>query len=62
MLFYFFIFMIIGFLLYKFFNKKGAIAIIIISILWGISSAAVWGLASFVEMFLGFYIAQVLKK
>lgn len=62
MLFYFFIFSLIGFLLYKFFSKEGAFIIIIISILWGFSSAAVWGLASLGEMFLGFFIAQNFYK
>ena len=61
MLFYFFIFTLIGFLLHKFFGKKGAGVIIIISIFWGLSSATVWGLASLGEMFLGFYIAQNTK-
>lgn len=62
MLFYFFIFTLIGFLLYKFFNFKGAYGIILISVLWGFSSGAIWGLASLGEMFLGFYIAQIIKK
>jgi len=60
MLFYFFIFTLTGFLIYKFFDKNGAFAIIIISIIWGFTSGAVWGLASLGEMFLGFYIAQSL--
>jgi hypothetical protein len=62
MLFYFFVFMLIGFLLYQFFEKRGVIVIIIISIIWGLSSAPIWGLASLGEMFLGFYLAQMIKK
>ena len=62
MIFYFFVFTLIGFLIYQFFEKKGAIVIIVISIIWGLSSAAVWGLASLGEMFLGFYLAQMTKK
>ena len=62
MLFYFFIFTLIGFLIYKYFGKQGAVAIVIISIIWGFSSEAVWGLASLGEMFLGFYIAQSFLK
>jgi len=62
MLFYFFVFALIGFLLYQFFEKRGVIVIIIISIIWGLSSAPIWGLASLGEMFLGFYLAQMIKK
>jgi hypothetical protein len=62
MFFYFFVFTLIGFLLYQFFEKRGVIVIIVISIIWGLSSAPVWGLASLGEMFLGFYIAQMIKK
>jgi hypothetical protein len=62
MIFYFFVFTLIGFLIYQFFEKKGVIVIIVISIIWGLSSAAVWGLASLGEMFLGFYLAQMTKK
>jgi hypothetical protein len=62
MLFYFFVFTFIGFLLYQFFEKRAVIVIIVISILWGFSSAAVWGLASLGEMFLGFYLTQMIKK
>ena len=62
MIFYFFVFTLIGFLIYQFFEKKGVIVIIVISIIWGLSSAAVWGLASLGEMFLGFYLAQMIKK
>ena len=62
MLFYFFVFTLIGFLLYQFFEKRGVIVIIIISIIWGLSSAPIWGLASLGEMFLGFYLAHMIKK
>jgi len=62
MLFYFIVFTLIGFLLYKFFDKEGAAVIIIISISWGLLSEVIWGLASLGEMFLGFYIAQMIKK
>ena len=62
MIFYFFIFTLIGFLLYKFFDIKGVLAIIVISVLWGSSSGAIWGFASLGEMFLGFYFAQIIKK
>jgi len=62
MLFYFFVFTLIGFLLYQFFEKRGVIVIIVVSIIWGLSSAPIWGLASLGEMFLGFYLAQMIKK
>ena len=62
MFFYFFVFTLIGFLLYQFFEKRGVIVIIVISIIWGLSSAPIWGLASLGEMFLGFYLAQMIKK
>ena len=62
MLFYFFVFTLLGFLLYQFFKKRAVIVIIVISIIWGFSSATVWGLASLGEMFLGFYLTQMIKK
>jgi|CoawatStandDraft_6_1074263.scaffolds.fasta_scaffold18297_2 hypothetical protein len=60
MLFFFFIFTLIGFIIYKFIDKNGPFIIIIISIVWGLSSGTIWGLASLGEMFLGFYVAQSL--
>ena len=62
MLAYFIIFTIVGFLIHKFFGRNGAFIIIAISISWGFSSAAVWGLASLGEMLFGFVIAQSFFK
>ena len=62
MLFYFLIFAVIGFFIHKYFHENGPMVIIIIALIWGVLSGAVWGLACLGEMFLGFYIAQHLKK
>lgn len=60
MLIYFFVFALLGFFIGKQLAKdKGIGLIILLAVLWGISSAPVWGLASLGEMFLGFYIAQL---
>ena len=55
---YFLIFTLLGFFINKFFEANGAGVIIVIAIIWGFSSGAIWGLASLGEMFLGFYVAQ----
>ena len=62
MLFYFITFTIAGFFIHRFFDRNGAFIIIAISIFWGFSSGAVWGLASLGEMPLGFVIAQSFYK
>jgi len=58
---YFFIFTLLGFFIHKFFESDGEGAIVVIAIVWGISSGAIWGFASLGEMFLGFYIAKQLR-
>jgi hypothetical protein len=46
-LFYFLLFTLVGYFIGKFFTQdKGVILIIVLAIIWGISSAPVWGLAS----------------
>jgi hypothetical protein len=60
---YFVILALLGFFIGKLMRRnKGVALIVVISVLWGISSAPIWGLASLGEMFLGFYIAQIAKK
>jgi RsiW-degrading membrane proteinase PrsW (M82 family) len=61
MLFYFLIFAVIGFFMHKYFYENGPMIIIVIALIWGIVSGAIWGLVSLGEMFLGFYIAKQMK-
>jgi len=61
MLGYFLIFTLLGFFIHKYFDKAGEGAIIVIAIVWGISSGPIWGLASLGEMFLGLYIAKLAR-
>ncbi len=63
MLAYILIFSLLGFLIGRFLSRNnGVILIVSLSILWGISSAPVWGLASLGEMLLGFYISQISSR
>ena len=61
MLAYFLIFTLLGFFIHKYFENDGQGIVIIIAIIWGFSSGAVWGFVSLGEMFLGFYIARHLR-
>jgi hypothetical protein len=61
MLSYFLTFTLLGFFVRKFFEKDAEGIVIIIAIIWGFSSGAVWGFVSLGEMFLGFYIARHLR-
>jgi hypothetical protein len=61
MLGYFLIFTLLGFFIYKYFDKEAEVAIIVIAIVWGVSSGAIWGLASLGEMFFGLYIAKLAR-
>ena len=63
MLFYFLLFTLAGYFIGKFFTQdKGVIFIVVFAILWGISSAPVWGLASLGEMLLGLYLFKLHAK
>lgn len=63
MLFYFLLFTLAGYFIGKFFSQdNGVILIVVIAILWGISSAPVWGLASLGEMLLGLYLSKIVNK
>jgi hypothetical protein len=63
LLFYFLLFTLAGYLIGKFFTQdKGVIIIVVFAILWGISSAQVWGLASLGEMLLGLYLYKIFNK
>jgi len=62
MLMYVFIFFVIGFLISKFFDEKKAfIIIIIIAIIWSFVDSIMWGLVSFGEMALGYFVVRFLK-
>jgi len=58
MLFYFLIFTVIGFFIQRKMKDSGIQVIIVIAILWGLISGAIWGLVSLGEMFLGYYFSQ----
>ena len=59
MLAYILIFTLLGFFIGKYLPKDKAVLLVIaISVIWGISSAPIWGLASMGELFLGFYLAN----
>jgi hypothetical protein len=63
MLIYFILFTLAGYFIGRFFSQdKGVIIIVLLAILWGISSAPVWGLASLGEMLLGLYFANTFKN
>ena len=59
MLIYFLLFTLAGYFIGRFLTQdKGAFLIIVLAVLWGISSAPVWGLASLGEMLLGLYLSK----
>lgn len=59
MLSYFLVFTLLGLILGKLLVKdKALLLIVVVSILWGVSSGPIWGLATLGELFLGFYIAN----
>ena len=64
MLMYFIGFTILGFVLGVTMREveKAAPVIIIISILWGLTSAPIWGLATLGELSLGFYIFTMIGQ
>tara|TARA_R110001632_G_C11103705_1_gene391449 strand:- start:173 stop:373 length:201 start_codon:yes stop_codon:yes gene_type:complete len=57
------IFTILGFLLSKFIEdeKMVFIAFVVISFLWGLTSASIWGLVTFGELAFGYAISRVVK-
>lgn len=64
MLMYFIIFTVCGFIigtLAKDINKAIPI-IIVLSILWGLANAPIWGLATLGELSLGFFIYLMVSK
>lgn len=62
MIAYFFVFSLLGYFIGKILHQdKGVFLIILLSTLWGVSSAPIWGLASLGELFLGFYIAKLMS-
>ena len=63
MLIYFLLFTLAGYFIGRLFSQdKGVILIVVFAILWGISSAPVWGLASLGEMLLGLYLSKIANK
>ena len=64
MLMYFIGFTILGFVLGATMRdvKKASPVIIVISILWGLTSAPIWGLATLGELSLGFYLFMMLGE
>ena len=63
MLIYFILFTLAGYFIGRFFSQdKGVIIIVVLAVLWGVSSAPVWGLVSLGEMLLGLYLASTFKN
>ena len=66
MLGYFIIFTIVGFVIgsiNRYNSQSQSITIIaFISVIWGIATAPIWGLASLGEMALGYFIARMVRK
>jgi hypothetical protein len=64
MLGYFILFSLVGLVLGKLIATQKTIffSIIGISILWGLISAPIWGLAAFGEMFFGYMISVIFLK
>ena len=64
MLMYFIGFTILGFVLGAIMREveKAAPVIIVISILWGLTSAPIWGLAMLGELSLGFYLFMMMGQ
>jgi hypothetical protein len=63
MFIYFLIFTLVGYFIGRLFTQdKGVILIVVLAVLWGISSAPVWGLASLGEMLLGLYLSKIIAK
>ena len=61
MLEYFIIFTIVGFALsYILEENKAILLIIVIAIVWGFSTAIIWGFVSLGEMFLGYFVSRKL--
>ncbi|MDG1454004.1 MAG: hypothetical protein P8Q17_06185 [Methylophilaceae bacterium] len=60
---YFLILTFAGFLIGNFLTQhKGVVIIIIIAILWGISTEVIWGLVSLGELLLGFYLSKIIAE
>ncbi len=65
MLYYFLVFTVVGFFIQSFNkdDKKQALTIIIVvSIIWGIATAPIWGFTSFLEMLFGTFIYNIYKS
>lgn len=65
MLKYFILFTVIGFIIGKFNSendKQALVIIIIISIIWGVTYAPIWGLVSLSEMALGYMITKIFNN
>jgi hypothetical protein len=63
MLFYFIVFTIVGFVISSVAKDESTtiVLILIIAIVWGITTAPIWGLASLGEMALGYFLTKILK-
>jgi len=64
MLKYVIIFSLLGFLLSKFIEEDKTVfgVFLAISVIWGLSSAAIWGLVTFGELTLGYGISKALSS
>jgi len=64
MLKYVIIFSLLGFLLSKFIEEDKTVfgVFLAISVIWGLSSAPIWGLVTFGELTLGYGISKALTR
>ena len=64
MLFYFLIFTIVGFVIGNtIIEKEKAFSVmIVVAIIWAFAYSMFWGLVSFGELTLGYFIAQMIKE
>jgi hypothetical protein len=58
MFIYFIVFTSLGYVLQRNLGDKSSSVIIILAIIWGLFSGAIWGLVSLGEMFLGLFLAE----
>jgi len=64
MVLYFLLFTGIGFLIAKSIEseRKGFFVVVVISIIWGLSSQPIWGLVTLGELLLGYILGKVIYK
>ena len=64
MLMYFILFTFIGFIIGNILleKEKAFVGIIIVSIIWAFTYSIFWGLVSFGELTLGYFVAKIIRE